>query len=250
MNKLQKLRAWTKNHILALVAATIFILAHVALVYVIIAPQENIYVLQARLQQLGFFSLGLWLPLLGWLIHSLYTGLNLPPLIIQILLVILIPLCGLLLGLFVQERWQEGWGGRLVLAIVFAINAFFGWMVTYFYGFLVSDTPAVVCEQYISQTSGIRVVHYYHINSRYGFLEYFFLSTSDQGKHWRQLDYFRYYAPWDYYYEWGLGNNPVLGSCSTNSDGNLQTIEFTAMGTPEFRFHTTDGGLTWEIDRE
>jgi len=180
--RILKLRTWITEHRKGLILTLIFTVIGLSWV---IPPHVSYIVIQRILQEV-------WMTILG-VMNIPYSVLVWNDLRFLVLLFTIV-LAGFF-TVFIRICWIGGWLGRLLLLILLVGNSALGLATRGLGagdGYVYDTTPRIECERFTSQQDGIRLISYRLSAVDYSFAHYFFLTTDNAGKDWRQIGYTGY----------------------------------------------------------
>ena len=170
---------------MAIVVGSILILLNLAFLS---PPYHALFVWQRRIRALvltlyGFANLLFGLP-------SLFAR-YLPGFAVAILQVQVYAFLPILLGFAMEWLWKRRWWLKLIVLLLLAVSSYsFGGFAVAF-GHTLVEKADLSCEHFFSDSNGMRIVRY----SEKGVIpgaHFFFLSTTNGGKTWRQAMHFRH----------------------------------------------------------
>ena len=217
------LKVWSKKHRLTL--AVVGLSAIYCVVIYAIPPLVCCFAWQRLLGAIGYLIQGV-LPFLYFLLPELHLS----PLLSKVFYSILAILWGMGISLLVEYLWSLGRVARAVVIVAVTLNVCVGLFVIFSTDVIVGPVYAK-CEYFFSDASGVRIVAY----PEYGLLpggHFFFFSTLNGGKSWKQFEYFRH-------------DDPLEPQCE-----NIEFVEHTILWKwspySEFNFASLDKGETWQ----
>lgn len=215
-------KVWLRKHWLAFVIAGLF---SIPLVFYAIPPLACCFVWQRLFGAFGYLIQGIYPFLTSYL-----PELHLPSLLLSVLTIIFTVLLGIGAGLLVEYLWGLGRRVRVVVLVAITLNACVGLFIIGWADIIVGPAYAK-CEYLFSDTNGVRLVAY----PEYGALpgaHFFFFSTSNGGKTWRQFQYFRH-------------DDPLEARCE-DIEFVGDTILWKWSPYSGLDFVSLDGGKTWQ----
>jgi len=176
MSQYAIIKSSTKRHKPALVIA--FIILVIGFSWVI-PPQEAYFPLQRRLQEIWIIMLGI-AAIPFWL-----ATLNAP-----LVTIIMIPIAAVVVGLLIQGAFRsKGWLRKIVVLSLLVFNSLTGFPQLWlgFGGGVLENDPTIECQHINASGEGTRITRYVQEYALGGIVQFFFLSTDNNGKTRNQL---------------------------------------------------------------
>lgn len=167
-----------KDYVAVVLAFSISAFISTFAIIIAIPPSHNFFIYQKLYEAVGTVFLGLS-TLIYWPIAlRLPVSLSIPIIII----------IGLLFGLLLQALWRKKDAWIKLSAILFIVNSLFGSFIAIFVPIAIESNPYDSCIHIITEDKLIKTVAYKEFGGGlYTDMHYFYLSSIDQGKTWKQI---------------------------------------------------------------